>query len=207
MVFGEVGWGAGHGWRRCCEAASCRDSLLAFITLSFPSGKPSQVNPSLLGALRGSCLGQEMAGTEDSIPGILQLRPPARHHQPSSAAPQPRGKSLFPSSSLGNGHVHSQVHLPGFNSLFPYLSVRLMLIAVVLCKPRGLSPFLSLFLFFICICVEDNHSSEGYSHHKSTMTLFSPSLSLSTVLLYNWQLMLERTWNGGEITAIYQPKL
>lgn len=44
---------------------------------------------------------------------------------------------------------------------------------------------LSLSLFFICICVEDNHSSEGYSHHKSTMTLFSPSLSLSTVLLYN----------------------
>lgn len=33
-------------------------------------------------------------------------------------------------------------------------------------------------LCFICICVEDNHSSEGYSHHKSTMTLFSPSPSL-----------------------------
>lgn len=33
-------------------------------------------------------------------------------------------------------------------------------------------------LCFICICVEDNNSSEGYSHHKSTMTLFSPSPSL-----------------------------
>lgn len=41
----------------------------------------------------------------------------------------------------------------------------------------SLSLSLSVSFFFVCICVEDNHSSEGYSHHKSTMTLFSPSLS------------------------------
>lgn len=74
MAFGEVAWGADPGWRRRCKAAPHRDSPLAFIPLDL--GKPNEVSPSLLMALRGTCLGQEMAGPGDSTPGTLQLRPP-----------------------------------------------------------------------------------------------------------------------------------
>lgn len=48
---------------------------------------------------------------------------PAVYRHASSAAPHPSGKSVFPSSSLGNGRIHSQVPLRGFNPLLPYLAV------------------------------------------------------------------------------------
>lgn len=192
MAFGEVGRGADPGRRRHCKAAPCGDSPLAFIPLDLGNlllttrlGKPNQVSPSLLMALRGSCLGQETTGPEDSAPGTPQLRPPPAWLCITMHPPQLHIPAESPSFLPAGWEMAT--FTPGYLSvaLTPRFPISQWDIDAHCGSFVQAKRSLSLSLFFICICVEDNHSSEGYSHHKSTMTLFSPSLSLSTVLLYN----------------------
>lgn len=94
------------------------------------------------------------------------------------------------------------LHSWAFNSFLPHLTMWKAAHrgSSVQAKGSPLSCVLFASVWKIIIPQKAIHTTKAQWH-------YSLPLPLSTVLLYNWQLMLERTWNGGEITAIYQLKL